>query len=68
MGLSPLGSYHALMYGRSMYFDINKSIRELGWAPRYSNNEMFEEVMIGIAPIEIQFYQEILLVVIINLK
>jgi len=41
LGLSPLGPYHALMYGRSMYFDISKAKAELGWAPRFSNNEMF---------------------------
>lgn len=43
VGLSPLGPYHALMYGRSMYFDLGKITRELGWAPRYSNDEMFVE-------------------------
>jgi len=41
LGLSPLGAYHALMYGRSMYFDISKIRSELGWQPKYSNNEMF---------------------------
>ena len=41
LGLSPLGAYHALMYGRSMYFDIGKAQRELDWQPRFSNNEMF---------------------------
>jgi nucleoside-diphosphate-sugar epimerase len=41
VGLSPLGAYHALMYGRSMYFDISRARRELGWQPRFSNNEMF---------------------------
>ena len=41
LGLSPLGQYHALMYGRSLYFDITKSQKELGWQPRFSNNEMF---------------------------
>lgn len=41
LGLSPLGPYHALMYGRSMYFDITRAKTELGWQPRYSNNEMF---------------------------
>jgi nucleoside-diphosphate-sugar epimerase len=43
LGLSPLGAYHALMYGRSLYFDIGKARRELGWQPRYSNVEMFIE-------------------------
>jgi nucleoside-diphosphate-sugar epimerase len=41
LGLSPLGAYHALMYGRPMYFDIAKTQRELGWQPRHSNNKMF---------------------------
>jgi nucleoside-diphosphate-sugar epimerase len=41
LGLSPLGPYHALMYGRSLYFEISKARTELGWQPRYSNNEMF---------------------------
>ncbi len=41
IGLSPLGPYHALMYGRSMYFDIARARTELGWQPRYSNDEMF---------------------------
>ncbi len=27
LGLSPLGAYHALMYGRSLYFDISKAQR-----------------------------------------
>lgn len=40
LGLSPLGPYHALMYGRSMYFDTSKAAAELGWEPRYSNEEM----------------------------
>ena len=29
LGLSPLGPYHALMYGRSLYFDISKAQKEL---------------------------------------
>jgi len=41
LGLSPLGPYHALMYGRSLYFDISKAQRELDWKPRFSNEEMF---------------------------
>jgi len=40
LGLSPLGPYHSLMYGRSLYFDISRAKAELGWMPRYSNNEM----------------------------
>jgi nucleoside-diphosphate-sugar epimerase len=43
VGLSPLGPYHSLMYGRSMYFDSTKARVELGWKPRYSNDEMFVE-------------------------
>lgn len=41
VGLSPLGAYHSLMYGRSMYFDIEPARRELGWEPKFSNIEMF---------------------------
>jgi nucleoside-diphosphate-sugar epimerase len=43
LGLSPLGPYHSLMYGRSMYFDISKAQSELAWTPRYSNDQMFVE-------------------------
>jgi nucleoside-diphosphate-sugar epimerase len=41
LGLSPLAAYHSLMYGRSLYFDIAKAKRELGWAPSWGNVEMF---------------------------
>jgi nucleoside-diphosphate-sugar epimerase len=41
LGLSPLGAYHALMYGRSLYFDSSKAMSELSWQPKYSNQEMF---------------------------
>jgi nucleoside-diphosphate-sugar epimerase len=41
--ISPLGAYHALMYGQSMYFDISKARNHLGWRPRYSNDEMLIE-------------------------
>lgn len=43
LGLSPLGAYHALMYGRSLWFDITRAQTELGWQPRYSNTEMLIE-------------------------
>ncbi|MEO5616255.1 MAG: NAD-dependent epimerase/dehydratase family protein [Candidatus Eisenbacteria bacterium] len=43
LGMSPLGAYHALMYGRSMYFGLDTITRELGWKPRWSNDEMLAE-------------------------
>lgn len=43
LGLSPLGAYHSLMYGQSMYFDISKAQNELDWHPKYSNEDMFIE-------------------------
>jgi nucleoside-diphosphate-sugar epimerase len=43
LGLSPLGPYHALMYGRSMYFDVSRAKSELHWSARYDNVEMFQE-------------------------
>jgi nucleoside-diphosphate-sugar epimerase len=43
VGLSPLGAYHALMYGQDMYFDGARAKEELGWSARYSNAEMFCE-------------------------
>ncbi len=41
LGLSPLGSYHSLMYGRSLYFETSRAERELSWSPQYGNVEMF---------------------------
>lgn len=40
LGLSPLGPYHALMYGRSLYFDVTRAQAELGWYAQWSNAEM----------------------------
>jgi nucleoside-diphosphate-sugar epimerase len=40
LGLSPLGPYHSLMYGRSFYFDIRRAKADLTWQPRWSNVEM----------------------------
>lgn len=43
LGLSPLSPYHALMYGRAFYFDIERAKRELSFAPRHGNDAMFAE-------------------------
>ena len=40
LGLSPLGAYHSLMYGREMFFDVSHARRVLGWQSRWSNEEM----------------------------
>jgi nucleoside-diphosphate-sugar epimerase len=40
LGLSPLGPYHALMYGRSLWFDVRKAREELNFEPRFSNVQM----------------------------
>jgi nucleoside-diphosphate-sugar epimerase len=39
LGLSPLGAYHYLAYGKPNYFDIADAVSELGWRPTYSNEE-----------------------------
>ena len=41
--LSPLGSYHSAMYGKSLYFDTSKAEKELKWIPKYSNIDMIKE-------------------------
>ena len=43
LGLTPFAPYHWLMYARSMWFDIDHVRDALGWAPRWSNDEMFAE-------------------------
>jgi nucleoside-diphosphate-sugar epimerase len=43
LGLSPLGDYHTLMYGREMYFDMRATTEALDFSPRYSNAEMIAE-------------------------
>ncbi len=43
LGLSPLGDYHTLMYGREMFFDIEETRRALDWKPRWSNAEMIAD-------------------------
>jgi nucleoside-diphosphate-sugar epimerase len=43
LGLSPLGAYHALMYGRAMYFDVTHAKATLGWRATRSNDQMIGE-------------------------
>ncbi len=43
LGLSPLGNYHYLAYSKPSYFDIADAVNELGWHPKYSNDEMLIE-------------------------
>lgn len=43
LGLSPLAPYHALMYGREIFFDLAPAKAKLGFAPRYGNEEMLIE-------------------------
>jgi nucleoside-diphosphate-sugar epimerase len=43
LGLSPLGAYHSLMYGREMFFDVTRPREELGWRATRSNEEMLVE-------------------------
>ena len=43
LGLSPLGAYHSLMYGREMFFDVTAARAALGWASTRSNEEMICE-------------------------
>jgi nucleoside-diphosphate-sugar epimerase len=40
--LSPLAPWHYLTYHKAFYFDV-RPLLELGWKPRYSNDEMFRE-------------------------
>lgn len=35
--LVPFAPYHWLLYGESLWFDVSKAERELGWEPRHSN-------------------------------
>lgn len=40
--LSPLAPWHYLTYHKPFHFDVSKLV-ELGWKPRYSNDEMLAE-------------------------
>jgi len=41
-GLSPLAPWHYLTYHKAFYFDV-QPLLDLGWQPKYSNDEMFRE-------------------------
>jgi nucleoside-diphosphate-sugar epimerase len=43
VGATPFAPYHWLMYGRSMWFDLDHAREALDWAPRWSNDEMLAE-------------------------
>lgn len=43
LGLSPLGGYHALMYGKSLAFDVTQAKKELNWQPRWDNRGLLIE-------------------------
>ena len=43
LGLTPFAAYHWLMFGQSMWFDIEHAREELAWQPRFSNDEMLAE-------------------------
>jgi nucleoside-diphosphate-sugar epimerase len=40
VGISPLGAFHYLAFGKPNYFDISDAVAELAWTPEYSNEEM----------------------------
>lgn len=42
LSLSPLAPWHYLTYGEDFYFDLSP-LTELGWKPKYSNDEMLFE-------------------------
>ncbi|MEH2290113.1 NAD-dependent epimerase/dehydratase family protein [Nostoc sp.] len=42
LGLSPLAPWHYLTYHKAFHFDVSPLL-ELGWKPKYSNDEMFRE-------------------------
>lgn len=42
LGLSPLAPWHYLTYHKPFHFDLT-SLKQLGWKPRYSNDEMLAE-------------------------
>lgn len=43
LGLSPLGAYHGLMYGRDCYVDVERAKKELNWSATYGHVDMITE-------------------------
>lgn len=43
LGITPFAPYHWLMYAESMWFDLEHAGDALGWAPRWSTDEMFAQ-------------------------
>ena len=43
LGLTPLAPYHALMYGRSMWFDIDHARQRIGWKPEWRTGAMLTQ-------------------------
>jgi nucleoside-diphosphate-sugar epimerase len=41
--IAPFAPYHWLMYGRSMWFDIDDAVEVTGWRPRWSNDDMLRQ-------------------------
>lgn len=43
VGLTPFAPYHWLMYGRSMWFDLDHAVEGLDWSPEWSTDDMFAQ-------------------------
>jgi nucleoside-diphosphate-sugar epimerase len=41
MRMSPLAPWHYKSYHKPFYFDLSQPMKELGWKPRFSNEETF---------------------------
>lgn len=41
--IAPFAPYHWLMYGQSMWFEVEHTARLTGWSPRWSNDDMFRQ-------------------------
>jgi nucleoside-diphosphate-sugar epimerase len=41
--ISPLAPWHYLTYHKSFHFDVTRAMRDVGWQPRYGNQDMLNE-------------------------